>query len=231
MPTSESSSFRARAPAQQRSFPARFFQSRNGFAVQIGVGFVLIEAALWEGRQVAPWAWLALGWIAASTLTAGLSWREIGLSRRGMRPALWVAGGGLLLAGGIVAGGALAGTLHTYSNQPHPAQGSLLYVAWALGQEFILQSFFFVRLEQILNSGRKAVWAASLLFFLGHLPNPALLIAAAIAGPLLCELFRRYRNIYPLAIAHALVGLALAAAIPDLAHHQMKVGMAYFHWQ
>ena len=94
-----------------------------------------------------------------------------------------------------------------------------------------MQSFFFVRLERIPSSGRKAVWTASLLFFLAHLPNPVLLIAAAIAGPLLCELFRRYRNIYPLAIAHALVGLALAAAIPDLIHHQMKVGMAYFHWQ
>jgi membrane protease YdiL (CAAX protease family) len=40
------------------------------------------------------------------------------------------------------------------------------------------------------------VWAASLLFFLAHLPNPVLLIAAAIAGPLLCELFPPYRNIY-----------------------------------
>ncbi len=46
--------------------------------------------------------------------------------------------------------------------------------------------------------------------------------------PLLCELFCRYRNLYPLAIAHGLVGLVLAAAIPDLIHHQMKVGMAYF---
>lgn len=107
----------------------------------------------------------------------------------------------------------------------------MLYLGWALGQEFILQSFFFVRLERILNSGRKAVWAASLLFIASHVPNPVLLIVAAVAGPLLCELFRRYRNIYPLAIAHALVGLALAAAIPDLIHHQMKVGMAYFHGQ
>jgi membrane protease YdiL (CAAX protease family) len=199
-------------------------------AVQIGVGFALIEAALWEGRHVAPWAWLALAWIVASTLTAGFSASELGLSSRGVFSALWVAGTGLLVAAGIVAGGAVAGTLHTYSNQAHPALGSLVYLGWALGQEFILQSFFFLRLERILSSGRKAVWAASLLFFLAHLPNPVLLIAAAIAGPLLCELFRRYRNIYPLAIAHGLVGLALAAAIPDLIHHQMKVGAAYFHW-
>jgi hypothetical protein len=231
MSSPESSRFPARLPVQQCSFPARFFQSKSAFAVQIGVGFALIEAALWEGRHIAPWAWLALAWIVASTLTAGFSGRELGLSGRGVRAALWVAGAGLLLAGVIVAGGELAGTLHTYSKQAHPVLRSLLYVAWALGQEFILQSFFFVRLERIFESGRKAMGAASLLFFLVHLPNPVLLVAAAIAGPLLCELFRRYRSIYPLAIAHGLVGLTLAAAIPDLMHHQMKVGMAYFHWQ
>ncbi|HKT68867.1 MAG TPA: CPBP family intramembrane glutamic endopeptidase [Terriglobales bacterium] len=230
MPPPQSSSIPARSPAQQPSFRARFLQSWSVFAVQIAVGFALIEAALWEGRHIAPWAWLALAWIVACTLASGFSCRELGLGGRGLRTALWVAGAGLLLAGGIVAGGALAGTLHTYSNQPHPALGSLLYLGWALGQEFILQSFFFVRLEKILRSGRKAVWAASQFFFLAHLPNPVLLIVAAFAGPLLCELFRRYRNIYPLALGHALVGLALAAAIPDLIHHQMKVGMAYFHW-
>jgi membrane protease YdiL (CAAX protease family) len=224
----EFSNFSAPTAGERRP---SFLQSRTAYVVEAGVGFALIEAALWEGRHIAPWAWLALAWIIASTLIAGFSWRELGVTRHGLRPALWVAGGGLLLAAGIAAGGARAGTLHIYRNQAHPALGGLLYLGWALAQEFILQSFFFARLERILNSRKKAVWAASLLFFLAHLPNPVLLIAAAIAGPVLCELFRRYRNIYPLAIAHALVGLALAAAIPDLIHHQMKVGMAYFHWQ
>jgi membrane protease YdiL (CAAX protease family) len=143
---------------------------------------------------------------------------------------VWVAGAGLLLAAGIAAGGAVAGTLHVYSNQRHPALGSLLYVGWALAQEFIIQSFFFVRWERILKSGTYAVWATALLFLVAHLPNPVLLIAAAVAGPVLSELFRRYRNICPLAIAHAAIGLALAAAVPDVMHHQMKVGLAYFQW-
>lgn len=215
MPTPESS-----------SFPPSFVA-----VAQAVIGFALIEAALWEGRHIAPWAWLAAACIMGSTLIAGYSWRGLGLGVARVREGLWVAGAGALLAGGIVAGGVLAGTLHLYSIRVHPAVGALLYCAWALGQEFILQSFFFLRLERIFGSGKKAVWAAGLLFFLAHLPNPALLIAAAIAGPLLCQLFRRYRNIYPLAIAHGLIGLALAAAIPDQIHHQMKVGMAYFHWQ
>lgn len=200
------------------------------YAVEAAIGFALIEAALWMGHHIAPWAWVALAWIVASTLAAQPSLWELGLTARGLRPALWVAGAGLMLAAAIVAGGAAAGTLHLYSSQLHPALGALLYAAWALAQEFILQSFFFVRLERISKKANRAVWIAGLLFFLVHLPNPVLLIASAITGPLLVELFRRYRNLYPLAIAHALVGLALAAAVPDLLHHQMKVGLAYFHW-
>ena len=208
-----------------------FLHTRTAYAIQVAVGFLLIEAALWDRRHLAPWAWLALAWIVASTLASRWSLDELGVTGRGFRPALWVAGAGLLLAAGIVGGGAAAGTLHVYSNERHAALGALLYAAWALAQEFIVQSFFLLRWERILNRGKLAVGATAALFFLAHLPNPALLIAAAIASPILCELFRRYRNIYPLAIAHALVGLTVAAAIPDVMHHQMKVGAAFFHWQ
>ena len=69
-----------------------------------------------------------------------------------------------------------------------------------------------------------------LVFFLAHLPNPVLLLVTAIAAPIFIELFRRYRNLYPLAIAHALVGLALAVALPDGVTHQMKVGSGYLYW-
>jgi len=230
MPTFQASGCFLASAAGRRPPPPSLFRSRTAAALEIFLGFVLIEAAIWDGGHIVPWAWLALGWIAASTLTAGFAFRELGLAERNFRPALWVAGAGLMLAAGIIAGGALAGTLHLYGNHGHPALGGVLYLAWALAQELILQSFFFLRFERILNSGKKAVWAAGLLFFLAHVPNPVLLIAAAITGPLLCELFRRYRNLYPLAIAHGLVGLALAAAIPDSIHHQMKVGLAYFHW-
>ena len=111
-----------------------------------------------------------------------------------------------------------------------PALHALLYGGWALGQQFLLQSFFFLRLEYILGYGRKALWTASSLFFVAHLPNPVLLAIAAVAAPISIELFRRYRNIYSLAIAHAFVGLALAVALPDRLTHQMKVGLAYLYW-
>jgi len=52
----------------------------------------------------------------------------------------------------------------------------------------------------------------------------------APAGLAFCELFRRYRNIYTLAIAQAILGMCLAAAVPDAWHHHMRVGIGYLSW-
>ncbi|HEV2117942.1 MAG TPA: hypothetical protein VGR48_18040, partial [Terriglobales bacterium] len=123
MPSSEFSNLAARPVAEHH--PAPFLQSRVASLLEVGIGFALIEAALWEGRHIAPWAWLALAWIIASTLNSGFSWRALGVTAEGFRPALWVAGAGLLLAGAIAGGGAVAGSLHLYTNQLHPGLGSL----------------------------------------------------------------------------------------------------------
>jgi hypothetical protein len=189
--------------------------------------FVLIEAGLWHHGHLLEWSIAAAAWITITTIAAGNSPRELGLTARGFRESLWVAFAGAAIAALIVLGGAVAGTLHIESDLPNFALRSILYAAWAFGQQFILQSFFFVRLEQIFRSKWKAVLAGALLFFVAHLPNPMLLIAAGIAGAISPLLFNRYRNIYTLAIAHALVGLALAMSIPVSVHHQMKVGSGY----
>ncbi len=193
--------------------------------------FVLIEAGLWDHMHLLGWSIAAAAWIAIATIAAGHSPRELGLTARGFRESLWVAFAGAAIAALIVLGGAVAGTLHIESDLPNFVVRSLLYAVWAFGQQFILQSLFFVRFEQIFRSKWKAVLASALLFFVAHLPNPMLLIAAGIAGVISPLLFSRYRNIYTLAIAHALVGLALAVSIPTSVHHQMKVGSGYHQGQ
>ena len=88
------------------------------------------------------------------------------------------------------------------------------YLIWALVQQFILQSFFYVRLESLLG-GRWAVLAAAGLFAAVHLPSPVLTVGSFVGGLFFCEMFRRYRNIFPLGLAHALLGLAMAASFSD----------------
>ena len=107
-----------------------------------------------------------------------------------------------------------------------PWSRSWQYALWALLQEFILQSVFFLRLESVVGS-RRAVWASSLLYALAHIPSPLLTILSFSGGLLFCECFRRWRNLYPLGIIHAALGLTIAASLPDKWLHHMRVGIGY----
>jgi len=100
------------------------------------------------------------------------------------------------------------------------------YALWALEQQFILQSFFYVRMESLLGS-RRAVWGAALLFCLAHFPSTVLTLMSFIGGLLFCEMFRRYRNIFPLGLVHTALGLTIAASLPDRLLHHMRVGIGY----
>jgi len=52
-----------------------------------------------------------------------------------------------------------------------------------------------------------------------------LTVLSFLGGLLFCELFRRWRNLYPLGIIHAALGLTIAASLPDKWLHHMRVGM------
>jgi membrane protease YdiL (CAAX protease family) len=103
------------------------------------------------------------------------------------------------------------------------------YVIWALIQEFILQSFFFIRFEQLYGSSRP-VWMAATLFAAAHLPSPVLTVATFVGALFFCEMFRRYRNIYSLGVAHAMLGLTIAFVLPDSLLHHMRVGLGYLRY-
>jgi membrane protease YdiL (CAAX protease family) len=107
-----------------------------------------------------------------------------------------------------------------------PWTQSMQYVVWSLAQEFILQSVFFLRLEAVFGS-RKAVVTAAFLFALAHIPNPILTIFSFLGGLLFCDFFRRWRNLFPLGIVHAALGLTIAASLPDKWLHHMRVGIGY----
>jgi len=98
-----------------------------------------------------------------------------------------------------------------------------------MAQQFILQSFFYVRLESALG-GQHAVLAATVLFAAAHLPNLVLTAGTFVAALFFCEMFRRYRSIYPLGLVHAALGLALAESIPDHLIHHLRVGIGYLHF-
>jgi membrane protease YdiL (CAAX protease family) len=138
-----------------------------------------------------------------------------------------VAGVALAVAAGFVA---VAGWLHTL----HVPGGPLLfietywgYAVWTFVQQFLMQCFFLARLRRVLPGPGWAALATACLFALAHLPNPILAAGTFLWGWAACLLFLRYRNLYPLAMAHAILGISLAVAVPGPAIHNMRVGLGY----
>lgn len=206
-------------------------QSSLGLACEVIVGFGLLEAVLWAAGDLRWRLSVAAGvWIIGTILYRRQSVTELGLGCTQMLRSLWVLPLAAVLGGVILLIGSVAGTLHPYVLKRGLFVTAFGYPFWTLQQEFMLQSFFFNRLERVLGSG-KAVWAAAGLFAVAHLPNPLLVVATMIGGVAFCEVFRRYRNIYTPAVAQAILGICLAAAAPDTLHHHMRVGIAYltFH--
>jgi len=198
--------------------------------IEVAGVFSLIIIALWTPRYAAIFMIAAAIWILIATLTSPRSASELGVGRIGLRKSVWIAVSGALLAAAILGAGAIEGTLHTFPWLPRPLLHSGVYAVWALVQQFITLSFFFIRFERLLASGTKAVVTTALLFSAVHIPNWVLLVATAMMGLVFAEIFRRYRNIYWLGVAHALLGIALAMALPDALHHQMNVGVAYLSY-
>jgi hypothetical protein len=198
---------------------------------QLAVAYAVLEVALWstgEAQRIASLAFIF--WIAVTTLWQRRSARELGLGAAGLRGALVALPIAAVASALILLVGWTVGTLRPLYGTRPPLTHSLGYVLWAMVQEFILNSYFFGNLERLLRSTRAAMWAAVLLFTLAHIPNPVLLPATFVGALFFVSVFRRYRNIYPLGVAHALLGLALAATVPDALLRHMRVGIAYFHF-
>jgi membrane protease YdiL (CAAX protease family) len=81
-----------------------------------------------------------------------------------------------------------------------------------------------------LYGASTAVWIAATLFALAHIPSPILTIATLIGALFFCEMFRRYRSLYPLALVHAMLGLTIAFTVPDSLLHHMRVGLGYLQY-
>jgi membrane protease YdiL (CAAX protease family) len=137
---------------------------------------------------------------------------------------------GMLAALVVIAVSDRLGTLHRLFGQRNALLHATSYLLWAVVQQWIQQSFFFVRMERIIHRGILASFTTAALFGLAHLPNPVLAPLTFIGGWLLSELYRRYRTLIPLGIAHGLVGLAIALSVPDSLNHHMRVGLGYLQY-
>jgi len=203
---------------------------RRRLGLQIVLVYASLESALWTAGIVQV-VFIALTAVLATamTLSERRSLAELGLDPRSIRRGWWIVPVGAALAALTLLAAWRWHTLRLPTDSPSLDRRVLLYLVWALMQQFLLQSFIFLRLEQLLR-GRRAVIAAALLFASAHIPNPVLVPVTLVGGLLLSELFRRYRTLYLLAVAQALVALALAISVPETVLHDMRVGIGYISY-
>jgi membrane protease YdiL (CAAX protease family) len=195
------------------------------------VVFALIMAYIWRWRVTHPWSWaLPAALIVASHIAhhesaASLGFRTANFADcvRKFGPALI----GLVLA--MAGAGLLFGTVRPIGLEP-AIESLALYLPWGLIQQYLLNGYFLNRFDMALSRNAASI-LASALFCVAHSPNwPLMLITAGAAYAAIC-IYRRYRNLYFLGLAHATIGFLLFMLVPDSLIHHMRVGPGWFTWR
>ena len=210
--------------------------SRRHIAWDVGelaIGLGVILTVIWTPRPLQHWLYVvALGWFIVSFTLTFEDWKSLGCCLAGFWRSSWIVGVALILAGIATY---FAGTFHTLH---HPGGDPVQwvrtfggYTIWALFQQLLLQGYFLARTLRLVPNPNIAALVTASVFALAHLPNPVLTPLTLIWGLAACLLFIRSRNVYPIAIAHAIFGISVAITVPASILHNMRVGLGYLQYE
>jgi hypothetical protein len=197
-------------------------------AAETAAGFALIMLYIWRLRFTAPRAWIfILGFFVLShilrgerTADLGLRWGNFRECVAAMAPAL------LLMALSLFSAGVLLETIRPISVE-YGFMCLLAYCPWGIFQQYLLNGYIANRLLAVASARYVPLMAAA-LFAGAHLPNWFLMLVTFVTGYVSTKIFMRYRNIYFLGLAHALIGTVLFVVIPDSISHHLTVGPGFF---
>jgi|SRR3989344_3849063 len=136
-------------------------------------------------------------------------WRAIGLAAEIWNPDFWNQPAFLLKFGKRV----------------------LPYFFWAFFQQLCLCGYFVNRLNKMFNNPRRTTIVSGILFAIVHLPNPVLVPATLIGGLISAHLFQKTRNLYLLALLHAILAVMILYALPVTWHHHLRIGPGFYRWE
>lgn len=208
--------------------PAATAPSHGRVIAEIAISYALILAVIWSPRTIQRYLWIvAAAAVVAIVYTSFEGAKSMGLRITNLLRSLWIVLAALVLAVIAIVVAARFGTLRLPSGVAAFIATYCAYSIWSGVQQFLLQGFFLLRFLRIMPNRYYAALTAASLFALAHLPNPILAPVTLLWGFAACLLFLRYRNLYPLAIAHAILGITVAMTIPGHIDHNMRVGLGY----
>ncbi len=200
--------------------------------VELCVGYALILLVIWTPR---PWQrlvyWAPVLWLLVGTWISFEGRGAMGLRTVNLLRSLWVVGVALGMAAIEVLVALHLGTLRVPPSAMLFFKTYIGYAVWSFVQQMLLVDFFLRRLLRLLPSKLYAVAVAGGIFALAHIPNPVLVPTTLIWGMAACWLFLRYRNLYPLGMAHAIFGICIAITVPGRFCHNMRVGVGYLSYR
>jgi hypothetical protein len=216
--------------------PARQMGStfRSRLALIEAIAFsVFIAAFIWrlQFTHRRSWiifaVWLVVSFILYRDTPKSLGWRSDNLWPATRRAAIVFA----ILAIAVLCIGFVLGAQRRF---PVVSFGRLWnYFAFCLLQEVALQSFLTNRLLMFFGATSvrwKAALMAGTVFGALHWPNPVLAPVTIVGGTIMAWLFARERNIIPLAIGQAILGMLVWWAFPIAWHHGMRVGPGFYNF-
>src|SRR5581483_3646929 len=170
--------------------------ARRWLWLQLATGYGILELALWtSGRNQVLASWSVAVWIMLSVVMQALKTTDMVIARAAFRRGLIALPLAALASFALILLGWMAGTLGPLHGESPVWLHALSYTVWAVFQQFMLQSFFYLTLEKLLESSNKATWITAGLFAAAHIPNPVLVPATFLAGLAFVRLFQRARNI------------------------------------
>jgi len=199
--------------------------------IELAVGWGLIMMVIWTPRPLQHWLyWAPVAWIAVAVWLRFEGWAAMGLRATNLLRSSWVVGVALVVATAAWLVAKRMGTLHAPVNAVQFFWTYIGYSVWSFVQQFLLLSFFLARLVRLVPGRYRAALVAAVIFCLAHLPNPVLTPMTLVWGMASCVLFLRYRNVWTLGMAHAILGITVAMTLPGYVTHNMRVGLGYLRY-
>ena len=206
-------------------------RSKRRILLELAISYSLIMLVIWTPR---PWQ-KHLWWVAAAAvlITAAMSFdgfKPMGLHAANFFKSIWIAGVALLLAAIAIF---VAIHLDTLRLPPGGARAFIktywAYALWACVQQLLLQGFFLPRFIGISKSQGYAALLAATSVRAGASAQPHPHAGHLHLGPRRLPALPALSQPYPLAMAHAILGITIAITIPGPVDHNMRVGLRLPH--